>query len=476
MSIRISSFASVKNERMEEDEDEDDIAWIPNPKEMLPPPPRVKTEVVKSEPGHLDDIRPNNGGDDELGSYMDDVPAREMAEWGLPTSFAMNKNSPAGGIQESTTRKGEKKTFYCELCLVELNSEDTMVSHKNGMKHLKKEAAERQRRIKAENEAGMSEPERAIKLIDNPRPVPKKVPICLSEKLRESSDPIVGLKYISETIPCSSNEMEPYYECYLCGTQGEANGMFNHLMGRGHREKVLQNAFPNDQTYFDMPRDMLMREVRRLSQMDGVDQMNTAHSDELYPWPAGKAPWSVEKGGSGFVPTAISNRKETRRRMVLQGLDPFDPKNLGVPNLANPTSLNLPAGPIDVRDMSPKDIKNISTTKDLYHAYATADMLLSRITEFHTKNCNPNDVNALQTMQDTAKTSLIAAENMGTMSVSRDSTMSSRRMSPSMSPHSNFSSPRSYHSGPSYNGSRRLTRSRSRSPSPSTSRGRPRRF
>ena len=69
------------------------------------------------------------------------------------------------------------------------------------------------------------------------------------------SDPIIGLRYISETIPCSSNEMEPYYECYLCGTQGEANGMFNHLIGRGHREKVLQNAFPNDQTYFDMPRD-----------------------------------------------------------------------------------------------------------------------------------------------------------------------------------------------------------------------------
>ena len=55
--------------------------------------------------------------------------------------------------------KGEK-SFYCELCLVELNSEDTMISHRNGMKHLKKEQAEKQRRIKTENEAGMSEPER----------------------------------------------------------------------------------------------------------------------------------------------------------------------------------------------------------------------------------------------------------------------------------------------------------------------------
>ena len=303
--------------------------------------------------------------------------------------------------------------------------------------------------------------------------MPKKVPISLGEKLRESSDPIVGLKYIAETIPCSSNEMEPYYECYLCGTQGEANGMFNHLTGRGHRERVLQKAFPNDQAYFDMPRDRLMGEVRRLSQMDGVDQINTAHSDELYPWPAGKAPWSVEKGGSGFVPTAISNRRETRRRMVLQGLDPFDPKNLGVPNLANPTSLNLPAGPIDVRDMSHKDIKTIRTSKELYHTYAVVDMMLSRITEFHSRNCDPTDMDALQTMHDTAKTSLTAAENMGT--IKRDSKMSSRRMSPSMSPHSNSSS---YHSGPSYSGRRRRTRSRSRSrsPSPSTSNGRMRRY
>ena len=311
--------------------------------------------------------------------------------------------------------------------------------------------------------------------------MPKKVPISLGEKLRESSDPIVGLKYIAETIPCSSNEMEPYYECYLCGTQGEANGMFNHLTGRNHRERVLQKAYPNDPKYFDMPRDKLMREVKRLSEMDTADQINTAHSDELYPWPAGKAPWSVEKGGSGFVPTAISNRKEDRRRMVLEGLDPFDLQKPGVPNLANPTSLNLPTGPIDVRDMSNKDIKTIKSTKELNHAYGVVEMMLSRINEFHTMHCNPNDKDALQMLHDTAKTSLSAAETMSTVSIGRDSKMSSRRMSPSMSPHSNFSSPPSHHSGPSYSRSRhrsrspRSPRSRSRSPSTSTG-GRMRRF
>ena len=298
--------------------------------------------------------------------------------------------------------------------------------------------------------------------------MPKKVPVSLSEKLREVSEPIVGLKYIAETIPCSSNEMEPYYECYLCGTQGEANGMFNHLTGRNHREKVIQKAYPNEKQYFDMPRDMILKEARRLSQMDTDDKMDTVHSDELYPWPAGKAPWSVEKGGSGFVPTAISHRRETRRRMVLEGLDPFDPQNLGVPNLANPTSVNLSSGPVDVRDMSGKDVKAFRSTKEMYHAYGVVEMMLQRISEFHTSKCNPDDRDTLHTLHDTAKTSLSAAENMGTVSTGRDAT-SSRRMSPSMSsPHSSYSSSPSRHSGPSYGRSRH----RSRSPrSPSTSSG-----
>ena len=48
------------------------------------------------------------------------------------------------------------ETFYCELCLVELNSEDTMISHKNGMKHLKKERAERERQLRQQQyEAAM---------------------------------------------------------------------------------------------------------------------------------------------------------------------------------------------------------------------------------------------------------------------------------------------------------------------------------
>ena len=31
------------------------------------------------------------------------------------------------------------------------------------------------------------------------------------------------------------------------------------------------------------------------------------HSDELYPWPPGKAPWSIERGGSGILPSSLQS-------------------------------------------------------------------------------------------------------------------------------------------------------------------------
>ena len=77
-------------------------------------------------------------------------------------------------------------------------------------------------------------------------PLQKKVPIRLQEKLRESRETIVGLDFIQEIIACSNAEVEPYYERMSCGTQGEANGMYNHLVGKNHRERFLEKKFPDD--------------------------------------------------------------------------------------------------------------------------------------------------------------------------------------------------------------------------------------
>ena len=51
---------------------------------------------------------------------------------GLPTGFSFQQG---GGLPEKQ-KKGDKKTFYCEICLIELNSLDTMKSHVSGVSNL----------------------------------------------------------------------------------------------------------------------------------------------------------------------------------------------------------------------------------------------------------------------------------------------------------------------------------------------------
>ena len=58
-----------------------------------------------------------------------------MAQMGLPVEFSGLYSS--GSILQPE-RKGEKKTYYCNACSLELNSQDTANSHFNGLKHLKR--------------------------------------------------------------------------------------------------------------------------------------------------------------------------------------------------------------------------------------------------------------------------------------------------------------------------------------------------
>ena len=55
--------------------------------------------------------------------------------------------------------------------------------------------------------------------IANPESTKKKVPVRLHEKIKETRDPVVGLDFIQEYIAVSDPEMEPHYECDLCGNQ-----------------------------------------------------------------------------------------------------------------------------------------------------------------------------------------------------------------------------------------------------------------
>ena len=67
-----------------------------------------------------------------------------MDQLGLPTGFSINM-----GRRQEKAKKGEKRTYYCDICLITLNSEDTMQSPVKGVKHMKKQLQIQQERKKS---------------------------------------------------------------------------------------------------------------------------------------------------------------------------------------------------------------------------------------------------------------------------------------------------------------------------------------
>ena len=83
----------------------------------------------------------------EIDGYgVDNKALAQMESLGLPTGFSFNQATPAMGPVSEKQKKGDKKTFYCQICLIELNSLDTMKSHVSGVKHMKKKLQLEQQR------------------------------------------------------------------------------------------------------------------------------------------------------------------------------------------------------------------------------------------------------------------------------------------------------------------------------------------
>ena len=112
--------------------------------------------------------------------------------------------------------KGRKKFFYCDLCHVQLSSEETMISHVNGTPHGKKLQKEKEAH-RDKIRAGLlpeDEPLREfVKQIPAPTSVKPKIPIRLHERIKDCEEAIIGLQFITEFLPESDPEMEPHYEC-----------------------------------------------------------------------------------------------------------------------------------------------------------------------------------------------------------------------------------------------------------------------
>ena len=80
--------------------------------------------------------------------------------------------------------------------------------------------------------------------------------------------------------------------------------MFNHVLGRGHREKYFETKHDTD--IAKMSGYEVKDKCFKWRENDKIDsKITTIYSDDMYPWPSGKAPWSFEQDGVGFPPTYI---------------------------------------------------------------------------------------------------------------------------------------------------------------------------
>jgi len=216
------------------------------------------------------------------------------------------QNLEVGNFKPRVTIKGEKRFFYCNLCEVQLSSVETMTSHENGVPHSKKVKKEMEA-WKGKVQAGLVSPDRPqpvfIKAIPIPPPVKAKILKRLHERIRDSEEPIIGLKYVTEFLAESDRDMEPSYECEACGNKGNSNSMLSHLNGMNHKRTVAARRDPRNA-------DMAPGALKRFAVKYSENQANlsklikTVKSDEEFPWPAGKYP------GLGPVQPPIKRRRE----------------------------------------------------------------------------------------------------------------------------------------------------------------------
>ena len=78
----------------------------------------------------------------------------------------------------------------------------------------------------------------------------------------------------------------------MCGNKGTSNGMFSHLNGLSHKRNVAPRH---------LSKEALSRFIVEHSQnnQDLSELIETIQSDAAYPWPAGKNPRGLERGGPG---------------------------------------------------------------------------------------------------------------------------------------------------------------------------------
>ena len=189
--------------------------------------------------------------------------------------------------------------------------------------------------------------------------------------LQENLDPVVGLSYVAEVLAESDLEMEPQYECKLCGNFGSSNGLsWSHVMGKEHRQRFLEKKSGRQRSWKHALSGELLREVRKYAEnnLQLSKLIQTTKSDAKYPWPPGKAPWAKERGGSGINPysqerVAIAdvNREMRSQRKNSPSIPARPPLQLPCPDNVAPPSTATEAN--QMMELGLKMLERVITSK-----------------------------------------------------------------------------------------------------------------
>jgi len=228
----------------------------------------------------------------EMEDYHDDS-TFQLQQWGMPSNFGTNS--------KRSCKKRKSTQYFCNLCQVDLTSDCSRESHIKGMNHLKRRRIENQKK----NDAGCF----ATSKVGIAEAGKKKVPIRLVQKIRESTEPVIGLESVYEYIAESNDEVEPVYQCKLCGNKGIANAMLAHVVGRKHRQNVLQSRDPHNVALITLALGELRDYACDNRENDQAENLiETIRSDETFPWNVENNPYSLENGGTNVPPVgAIKN-------------------------------------------------------------------------------------------------------------------------------------------------------------------------
>lgn len=132
------------------------------------------------------------------------------------------------------------------------------------------------------------------------------------------------------------------------------------------------------------PRDM-KSEIEKYTENHELQRIETTYSDEMYPWTAGKAPWSVEQGGTGVVPTGARNNINITALKNSRRGGPF------TPNTDSKESIIKQNCVTSFQSLNPSNLEgNIKSINELKHCYTLMQSLLEKAKTYHMVEVHPS--------------------------------------------------------------------------------------